>query len=181
MLLVQIVQKSQTGPNGSAPKILLLAPPPVAKLAGADFAEMFTMDFAHNAVMMSHMGESNWRMARKDQPICLIRKPFPFGACEPPASLCFALEPGSATLVNLVTGAKGSLKVIATEVDVVDFPAISTFNTPHYKIGSRMPLSEFLNRYSREGGSHHLAITFGEVAAKVEKVAKLLDIAFVAI
>jgi hypothetical protein len=37
--LVLIVQKSETSPNGGAPQVLLLAPPPVAKLTG--FAEMF--------------------------------------------------------------------------------------------------------------------------------------------
>jgi hypothetical protein len=37
--LVQIVQKSETGRGGSAPQVLLLAPPPVAKLTG--FVERF--------------------------------------------------------------------------------------------------------------------------------------------
>ena len=37
--LVQIVQKSETGREGGAPRVLLLAPPPVVKLTG--FAEMF--------------------------------------------------------------------------------------------------------------------------------------------
>jgi len=37
--LVQIVQKSEAGPGGGVPQVLLLAPPPVAKLTG--FAEMF--------------------------------------------------------------------------------------------------------------------------------------------
>jgi lysophospholipase L1-like esterase len=40
-VLVQIVQKSETGPNDEAPTVLLLAPPPTAELAGTDFAEMF--------------------------------------------------------------------------------------------------------------------------------------------
>jgi lysophospholipase L1-like esterase len=40
-VLVRIVQKSETGPNGEAPRVLLLAPPPVANLAGTDFVEMF--------------------------------------------------------------------------------------------------------------------------------------------
>jgi lysophospholipase L1-like esterase len=40
-VLVQIVQKSETGPNGEAPKVLLLAPPPTEKLGGTDFVEMF--------------------------------------------------------------------------------------------------------------------------------------------
>lgn len=38
-VLVDIVQKSDTGPDGRPPKVLLLAPPPLAKLT--DFAEMF--------------------------------------------------------------------------------------------------------------------------------------------
>jgi lysophospholipase L1-like esterase len=44
-VLVQTVQKSETGPGGSAPQVLLLAPPPVAfgRAASAltGFAEMF--------------------------------------------------------------------------------------------------------------------------------------------
>jgi lysophospholipase L1-like esterase len=40
-VLVQIIQKSENGPNGNAPEVLLLAPPPVAKLARTDFVEMF--------------------------------------------------------------------------------------------------------------------------------------------
>jgi lysophospholipase L1-like esterase len=38
-VLVDVVLKSATGPDGAAPKVLLLAPPPVARLT--DFAEMF--------------------------------------------------------------------------------------------------------------------------------------------
>jgi lysophospholipase L1-like esterase len=40
-VLAQIVQKSEAGPNGKAPRVLLLAPPPTAELAGTDFSEMF--------------------------------------------------------------------------------------------------------------------------------------------
>ncbi len=38
-VLVEIVQKSDTGPEGRAPQVLLLAPPPLAKLT--ELAEMF--------------------------------------------------------------------------------------------------------------------------------------------
>jgi lysophospholipase L1-like esterase len=38
-VLVDIVQKSATGPNDKAPLVLLLAPPPIAELT--EFAEMF--------------------------------------------------------------------------------------------------------------------------------------------
>ncbi len=39
--LVQIIQNSGVAPNGQSPNILLIAPPPLATLAGTDFAEMF--------------------------------------------------------------------------------------------------------------------------------------------
>ena len=39
--LVQIIQKSGFGQDGQSPKVLLIAPPSLAQLAGTDFAEMF--------------------------------------------------------------------------------------------------------------------------------------------
>jgi lysophospholipase L1-like esterase len=38
-VLVKVVQQSEAGPDGKAPKVLLMAPPPVAKLT--EFADMF--------------------------------------------------------------------------------------------------------------------------------------------
>lgn len=38
--LVEIIQRSGTGPNGSSPAVLLVAPPPTGKLSG--YAEMFS-------------------------------------------------------------------------------------------------------------------------------------------
>lgn len=40
-VLVQMIQKSETGPDGKAPKVLLMAPPPLEKLTETDFVEMF--------------------------------------------------------------------------------------------------------------------------------------------
>jgi lysophospholipase L1-like esterase len=40
-VLARIVQASETGPGGKAPKVLLLAPPPTEELNGTDFVEMF--------------------------------------------------------------------------------------------------------------------------------------------
>jgi lysophospholipase L1-like esterase len=40
-VLVDLCQQSATGPDGGPPKVLLLAPPPLAPLTGLPFAEMF--------------------------------------------------------------------------------------------------------------------------------------------
>jgi lysophospholipase L1-like esterase len=51
-VLAGIVQKSDVGPDGIAPKVLLMAPPPVAKLT--DFAEMFEGAEAKSKKLAEH-------------------------------------------------------------------------------------------------------------------------------
>ena len=41
-------------------------------IGDAHFTEMYAMDFPSDSVLMSHMGEGNWKIARKDRPVRLI-------------------------------------------------------------------------------------------------------------
>jgi L-arabinose isomerase len=151
------------------------------KLAGAaNFTEMFTMDFAHNAVLMMHMGEGNWRMARKDEPVHVLSNSLEaiMDVRTPPVLLAFSLEPGEVTLVSLTTGADGRLKFVATEGRVLDFPYLPDLARPHYKFQPDGDLSSFLTRFSEEGGSHHQALAYGRWAGTVEKIAAIMGIAY---
>ncbi len=51
-VLVDIVAKSETGPRDSAPPVLVIAPPPVAKLT--EFAEMFEGSTAKSKMLSHH-------------------------------------------------------------------------------------------------------------------------------
>jgi lysophospholipase L1-like esterase len=51
-VLVDIVAKSKSGPGDSAPPVLLIAPPPVAKLT--EFAEMFEGSTAKSKMLSHH-------------------------------------------------------------------------------------------------------------------------------
>jgi L-arabinose isomerase len=151
------------------------------KLAGeANFTEMFTMDFAHNAVLMMHMGEGNWRMARKDEPVHVLSNSLEaiMDVRTPPVLLAFGLEPGEVTLVSLTTGADGRLKFVATEGQVLDFPYLPDLARPHYKFQPDSDLGAFLTRFSKEGGSHHQALAYGRWAGTVEKIAAIMGIAY---
>lgn len=143
------------------------------------FTEMFTMDFAHGCVLMSHMGEVNYRMARKDEPVRMVRRPFPLVRLTTPVSICCTLQPGPATLVNLTTGANGRLRLIAGEGSVADFPSARALSVPHYRFRPATPLEQFLTQFSEEGASHHQALAYGHVAGKVEKLAHLLNLEYV--
>jgi L-arabinose isomerase len=151
------------------------------KLAGeANFTEMFTMDFAHNAVLMMHMGEGNWRMARKDEPVHVLRNSLDaiMDVRTSPVLLAFSLEPGVVTLVSLTTGADGRLKLVASEGRVLDFPYLPDLARPHYKFQPDGDLCDFLTRFSAEGGSHHQALAYGRWAGTVEKIAAIMGIAY---
>jgi L-arabinose isomerase len=146
-------------------------------VGAANFTEMFTMDFAGNSALMMHMGEGNWKMARKDEPIHLLRSTLGMvDLRSDPLLLAFSLEPGEATLVSLTTLANGRLKFIVAEGQVLDFPYIADLGRPHYKFSPDGDLSDFLTRFSLEGGSHHQAMAYGRWAGTVEKVAALLGV-----
>jgi len=148
------------------------------EIAGmANFTEMFTMDFDENAIVMSHMGEGNWRMARKDRPVRLVRNEFkmvdlPYA----PATLSFALEPGHATLVSLTTGPGGCFRFVVSEGEVLDFPPLEGALNPQYKFAPAGELEQFLTDFSLAGGSHHQALGYGSHTETLRRVASLLGI-----
>ena len=149
-------------------------------LAGeANFTEMFTMDFAQNAILMMHMGEGNWKMARKDEPVHMLRSSLNLVATKyDPVLLAFSLEPGDVTLLCLTVGQDGKLRFVVTQGEVVDFPYLQDLARPHYKFRPQGDLSDFLTRYSQAGGSHHLALAYGDWTSTIEKVARLSGIEF---
>ena len=68
----------------------------------ASFSEMFTIDFAGNAVLLSHMGEANVAMARKDRKVRMVRRPGPIVPTRgSQCALVTTFAPGPATLSAL--------------------------------------------------------------------------------
>jgi L-arabinose isomerase len=143
----------------------------------ANFTEMFTMDFGGNSALMSHMGEGNWKLARKDHPVRLVKSTLGIADLRvSPAMLSFSLEPGEVTLVSLTTLADGKFRFIVTEGKVLDFPPLASIPRPHFKFSPDGDLCDFLTRFSMEGGSHHQALAYGRISKTVEKVGKLLKV-----
>ncbi|MGQ9682012.1 MAG: L-fucose/L-arabinose isomerase family protein [Anaerolineae bacterium] len=147
-------------------------------LAGrANFTEMFTMDFDEQAIVMSHMGEGNWQMARRDRPVRLVRNAFPMASlCYAPAALSFALEPGHVTLASLTTGPEGRLRLVVGEGDILDFLPFQGAANPQYKLMPAGGLRRFLTGFSLAGGSHHQALAYGSHTQALQCLASLLGI-----
>jgi L-arabinose isomerase len=146
----------------------------------ASFAEMFTMDFDGDAVYMAHYAEANPRLARRDRKPKLVRREGWVGSGGVSTSLAFAFEPGPATLVNLTLAEAGLPKIIVTEGYLEPF-VLAQYDTPHCKFSPSDDLAGLLDAYVLEGGSHHLALSPGEHAGRVQKLAAALGVASVVI
>jgi len=167
------------GYAGEGDALTSLAVAMMHRLAGsANFTEMFTMDFKGDAILMSHMGEGNPSMARLDEPVELVGSDLGLVKITTrPLLLRFSLRPGHVTLVNFAASFDG-LKLIASEGDVLDFPAIPGVKTPHFKFRPERPLKVFLSHLSMEGSSHHFALAYGSWSSVMRKIATLTKIGF---
>jgi len=149
-------------------------------LAGqANFVEMFTIDFKNNLILMNHMAESNPAMARKDQPILIKENSLPFNRCKPAAVLSFTLQPGIATLVNFTQTKERQIKIIMSQIDIVDRLPLKGIDSPHFFIKVPDKVENFLTRYSCEGGTHHLALAYGDQRQRIRTASEILRLQLV--
>ncbi|MDD3726316.1 MAG: hypothetical protein PHI44_03890 [Candidatus Ratteibacteria bacterium] len=146
----------------------------------ASFSEMFTTDYKNSFIFMSHMGEMNISLRRMDEPVRIVLNRMELGNNVPTAVPVFSITPGKYTLFNL-TGTDRGLKVIASLVDVLDRSPLKKVDTPHFFIRPAQKVEDFLTAYSMEGGSHHLAIVYGDIRNKLKFFCNIKNIPYVEI
>ena len=142
----------------------------------SSFAEMFTIDFGGNAVFMSHMGEANVAMARKDRKLRMAARERPITRTrQRQLVLVTSFEPGPATLCALTLGEGGRWRLLVSRMNIADFPPLASMAVPHFKLEPEGDVRDFLTRYARAGGPHHSAVCFGDARARLKSAAGLLD------
>jgi len=128
----------------------------------ATFCEVFCPDWRGNALFLSHMGEINPEVAAS-KPV-LREKDYPFSPALNPAFLACGVAPGPAVFVNLAPGPNDAFELIVAPVEVL----AETRLNPNLEewvrawIRPRRGIAEFLEAYSRLGGTHHSALVLGE-------------------
>jgi L-arabinose isomerase len=141
----------------------------------ATFSEMFTVDFAGNSVFLSHMGEANVAMARRDRRVPLVARPAPITRTQHrQLALVTSFAPGPATLAALTLGPGGRWRLIVAPVTIEDFGPLPGFCVPHSKIRPPGRVEDFLTAYARVGGPHHNALCFGDARMRLRFAAELL-------
>lgn len=141
----------------------------------ASFSEIFTIDFQGNAMLLSHMGEANVAMARKDCKVPLVAGPHPITRTRSrQLALVTAFEPGPATLCALTLGPGGRWRLIVSPVAIDDFGPLARMPVPHCKVVAPIDVRRWLTRYAEAGGPHHHAICYGDARPRLRLVAKML-------
>ncbi len=142
----------------------------------ASFAEIFTIDFGGNALFMSHMGEANVSMARRDRKVVMTARSRPITPTRAgQLLLSIALEPGPATLCALTIAPGNRWRFVVSPMTISDFGPLPEMASPHFKLVPEKNVREFLTDYARAGGPHHLAVCFGDARNRLKAAARLLD------
>jgi L-arabinose isomerase len=140
----------------------------------ASFTEIFTTDFGGNSVFMSHMGEANVAMARRDRRVPLVVRPTPITRTrDRQTCLVTSFEPGPATLMALAQG-PSRWRLIVTTGTIEDFGPLASMCVPHFKLRLAGDVRQFLTAYARAGGPHHNAVCFGDARRRLRLLADLL-------
>lgn len=136
------------------------------------FTEMFCPDWKSNRIFLSHMGEVSLDLL--DGKPELLKCVFPIEDTNPPLFAAGRLKSGNATLVNLAPGKDSSYTLITATVSVQQVNDIKFKNSIRGWIKPQIKVEDFLAEYSRAGGTHHLAMVYGDKAQALAKFAKFM-------
>jgi L-arabinose isomerase len=156
--------------NCQAMKILDLAG------CGGSYTEFYAMDFDEDFLLMGHDGPFHLQIA-EGKPI-LRGLGLYHGKRGHGVSVEARVKLGPVTLLAVTQTADGLLKFIAAEAESIPGPTLQIGNT-NSRIRFSCGMKTFVDRWCREGPTHHCALGVGRVGAVVEKVASLLKLPFV--
>ncbi len=147
-------------------------------IGDAHFTEMYAMDFPSDSVLMSHMGEGNWKIARSDRPVKLIKRPLGIGRLGDPPTFLFQYQPGPATLASLVSLEGEEFRLVVAEGENLDSQELPALQMPYGQFRPASGLRACLNGWLAAGGTHHEVMNLGHHAARWRVFCQLAGIEF---
>lgn len=145
----------------------------------AHFTEMYAMDFKRESVLMSHMGEGNWKVARKDEPVRLANRKLGIGDLNNPPTTVFRVEPGPATIVSLVHLTGEHFRLVAAQGEVLDSEKYPDIEMPYFHFRPDSGLGKCNDGWLRAGGTHHQTLLRGDLRRRWRMLCNILDIEYI--
>lgn len=141
--------------------------------AGGSFTEYYALDFQADVVLMGHDGPGHLAIAEgkiKVKPLQVYH-----GKVGSGLSVEMAVKHGPVTLLSVVDGPDGKLRLLVAEGKSVPGPILEIGNTNsryRFSIGAR----RFVNDWNSHGPAHHCAVGVGHIHAKIQKLGALLQL-----
>jgi L-arabinose isomerase len=145
-------------------------------IGDAHFSELYAMDFELGSVLVSHMGEGNWKVARRDRPIRLIDRQLGIGGLGNPPTTVFSAQPGRATTAALVPLEGEAYRLVVGHGEVLDTPELPNVEMPYFHFRPDCGVSEFMDGWLGLGAPHHFVTNLGSHAERWRRLAELLDL-----
>ena len=141
--------------------------------AGGSYTEYYALDLDEGFVLMGHDGPGHIAISEGRPTLRSLR--LYHGKRGSGLSVEFKVRYGPVTILGCTSTADGRLKLIAAEGESI--PG-ATFRIGNTNSRLRFPLSpaEFLERWSTEGPTHHVALGVGHQVERIRRVAQLLGV-----
>ncbi len=146
-----------------------------------NFTEMYSLDFERDACMFAHMGEGNWKVARKDRPVKLIDRPLDIGGLDNPPTPIFSAELGVTTVASLVPVSGDRYRMVAMRGTVLDVPAIHGIPMNHTFFRPDSGVRAAMDGWLKNGGTHHQVLWTGDYMNRLEQLCNIWGIEFAAV
>lgn len=145
----------------------------------AHFTEMYAMDFSRGSMLMSHMGEGNWKVGRKDEPVRLANRELGIGDLDNPPTTVFRVEPGPATIVSLVHLSGEKFRLVVAQGEVLDSQKYPTIEMPYFHFKPDTGLRACNDGWLKAGGTHHQTLLRGDQRRKWQMLCRILGVEYV--
>lgn len=145
------------------------------------FTEMYSLDFEKDSALMSHMGEGNWKIARKDRPVKLIDRELEIGGLENPPTPVFSAEPGPATMISLASIVGDQFRLVISGGEVLDTEVLEDVPMPYFHFRPATGVRQCMDGWLQNGGTHHQILFLGDHVRKCTMLSQLLGIEHVVV
>ncbi len=141
--------------------------------AGGSYTEFYAMDMDEGFVLMGHDGPGH--VAISDRRPMLRGLGLYHGKAGHGVSVEFKVKTGPITILGCTQTADGQLKFLIAEGESLPGDILRIGNT-NSRLRFGLPPDTFIDRWSEEGPTHHVALGIGHHASTIEKVGRLLGV-----